>query len=163
MEANVLYSPEYRHFALWLGEERGSKKGHGVTAVSKHCIGPFEAVSWKVPGLCTCNQFEIWRNDASGAVYAAINIQPGLSDMPLAVVQLSPDLLSVMPNRSYICAFRLGDGSGIDAWAVAGEPVVGGSAPECYEPVSLRLAWGRMVVLDAWVVPAGGGTLVILF
>ena len=53
--------------------------------------------------------------------------------------------------------------SSIDAWAVAGEPVVGGSAPKCYELVSLCLAWGRMVVLGPWVVAAGGGTLVILF
>ena len=100
MEANVLYSPEYRHFALWLGVESGSQKGHRVTAVSKHPTGPFEAVSWEVPGLHTGNQFETWRDDASGAVYAAINMKPGFSDMPLAVVQLSPDLLSVMPNQT---------------------------------------------------------------
>lgn len=95
-----MYSPSAKHYALWLGIEAGSLKGQRAVAVSKSPIGPFEPVSWGVAGLHTGNQFEFWQEEATGTVYAAINMKPGFPDMPLEVVQLSPDLLSVVPNRT---------------------------------------------------------------
>ena len=100
MEAVVMYSRSADHYALWLGVESGALKGHRTVAVSKNPTGPFEPVSWSVPNIHTGNQFEFWPDPNTGTVYAQISMKPGEVGMPLEVVQLTPDLLGVVPNRT---------------------------------------------------------------
>ena len=100
MEPSVFYSKQAKHYALWLGVESGDLRGHRVVSVSKSPIGPFEAVTFSAPNLHTGNQFEFWQEPNTGTVFAAVNMKPGFPDMPLEVVQLAPDLLSVLPNHT---------------------------------------------------------------
>ena len=100
MEPSVFYSKQANHYALWLGIESGKLTGHRVVSVSKSPVGPFEPVTFSAPNLHTGNQFEFWQEQKTGTVYAATNMKPGYHDMPLEVVELAPDLLSVLPNRT---------------------------------------------------------------
>ena len=97
-EPCVLYSKAADHYVLWFLTTNTK-----AVAVSDSPIGPFESVSWDT-GLAQGSDSYFWQDqdDPLGTVYVKHNgaPPPGENRGAHFVSQLSPDLLSFLPNKT---------------------------------------------------------------
>jgi hypothetical protein len=97
-EPCVLYSKSADHYVLWFLTTNTK-----AVAVSDSPIGPFESVSWNV-GLAEGSDSYFWQDadDPDGTYYVKHNGPPPAGETRGAhyVSQLSPDLLSLVPNAT---------------------------------------------------------------
>ena len=137
-EPCVLYSKSSDHYALWFLLE--FTKG---VAVSDSPTGPFESVSWDV-GLQQGSDSYFWldQNDPAGTVFVKHNGPPPVGETRGAhyVSQLSPDLLSFVPNKT---------SSAMMVPALPVPPAYQGSWPSCSEGGGIFAVDGRWFVMAA--------------
>lgn len=135
-EPCVMYSPSADHYVLWFLTENTK-----AVAVSDSPLGPFESVSWNV-GLAAGSDSYYWQDqdDPAGTWYMKHNGAPPAGEHRGAhyVSQLSPDLLSILPNHTS------------SAMLVPAEPVppaYQGAWPSCSEGGGIFKHAGRWYVM----------------